>query len=296
MRAGLFRLILLALAAPLFGGCSALTFFDKVGPRDPGGVPAATDIAYGSDPRQRLDVYVPAERPASAPVLVFFYGGSWKEGSKSDYEFVGQALAAQGFVTVVADYRLFPAVPYTGFLADSAAAVRWAHDNAARFGGDGDRIVLAGHSAGAYNAAMVALDRRYLRAAGLDPRVVRAFAGLSGPYDFLPLDPGTAQEVFGGVPDQRATQPVTYVTRASPPAFLAHGDQDTVVRPKNTVSLAARLAAAGVPVESRIYPGLDHPDTLLALSRFFRGKAPELAEMSAFLMAQAGAFSESHNR
>jgi acetyl esterase/lipase len=135
---------------------------------------------------------------------------------------------------------------------------------------------------------MVALDPRYLRHAGVDPRNIRAFAGLSGPYDFLPLDPGTAQEVFGAEPDKAATQPVSFVRPSSPPAFLASGDQDTTVRPKNTIALAAKLRAAGVPVEEHVYPGLDHADTLLALSRLFRDKAPELAAMTAFLKLSAG--------
>ena len=268
--------------------CSPLATFEALTPRDSGGVKVASG-SYGPDPRQALDVFAPRSRPAGPiPVAVFFYGGSWKSGSRSEYEFVGQALASAGFVTVIPDYRLFPQVPYTGFLADSAQAVRWARDNAATYGGDPRRIVLAGHSAGAYNAAMVALDRRYLRQAGVDPRVVRAFAGLSGPYDFLPLDEGTAQEVFGNVPDKRATQPVTYVGASSPPAYLATGDADDTVRPKNTRSLAAKLRAAGVRVEERVFPGLDHKDTLLALSVLFRGKAPILAEMTAFLTAEAG--------
>ena len=285
---GLGRLLLILVAAPLLAGCSALSAFDTLAPRDPGGRLAAKSVAYGDHPRQKLDVFVPVVTIPNAPILVFFYGGSWKSGSKDDYGFVGQALAAQGFVTVVADYRLFPEARYADFHADCAGAVRWARDNAAGFGGDGGRILLAGHSAGAYNAAMVALDPRYLRQAGVDPRIVRAFAGLSGPYDFLPLDLGTAQEVFGGEPDKAATQPVTYARPSSPPAFLAAGDQDTTVRPKNTISLAAKLRAAGVPVEERIYPGLDHADTLLALSRLFRDKAPELAEMTAFLKLHAG--------
>jgi acetyl esterase/lipase len=280
-------LLLILLGAPLLAGCSPLAAFDTLAPRDPGGRIAGNGIAYGAHPRQRLDVFVPVAASPGAPVLVFFHGGSWKTGSKDDYGFVGQALAAQGFVTIVAGYRLFPEAGYADFLADSASAVRWARDNAATYGGDGARILLAGHSAGAYNAAMVALDTRYLRQAGVDPGIVRAFAGLSGPYDFLPLDPGTAQEVFAREPDKAATQPVTFVRPSSPPAFLATGDQDTTVRPKNTRSLAAKLRAAGVPVEERIYPGLDHADTLLALSRLFRDKAPELAEMTAFLKRQA---------
>ena len=277
-----------AWAAGGLGGCSPLGIFEALTPRDAGGVKAAGDVAYGPDPRQTLDVYVPAARPSGAPVAVFFYGGSWMSGSRADYAFVGEALAAGGFVTIVPDYRVYPQVRFPSFLDDGAGAVRWAADTAAQYGGDPRRIVLAGHSAGAYNAAMLALDTRYLRRAGVDPRSVRAFAGLSGPYDFFPFDNDTAVQVFGDAPNKPATQPVSFVRPSSPPAFLATGDADTTVRPKNTASLAAKLRTAGVPAAERVYPGLDHKDTLLALSVLLRGTAPILAEMTAFLRERTG--------
>ncbi|MGU3540757.1 alpha/beta hydrolase [Methylobacterium sp. A54F] len=280
-------LLCLGLAALGVASCSPLALFDALGPRDPGGRQALKNEPFGSHKRQRLDVYVPSAGSENAPVLVFFYGGSWQGGDKGDYAFVGQALAAQGFVTVLPDYRLYPEVRFPAFLEDGAAAIAWVRDNIAAYGGDPRRIVLAGHSAGAYNAVMLGLDPRYLRAAGVDPRVVRAVAGLSGPYDFLPFDQDTSIRVFGQAPEPALTQPVHFAGAHSPPAFLASGDADTVVRPRNTQSLAAKLRAAHVPVQERIYPGLDHADTLLALSVTFRAKAPELAEMAAFLKAQA---------
>lgn len=278
----------IGLAALGISVASPLAIFDALGPRDPGGRLASRDQAFGEGPRRRLDVYVPAAAVEKAPVLVFFYGGSWQSGSKDDYAFVGQAFAAQGFVTVLPDYRLYPEAAFPGFLEDGAAAVAWVRDNIAAYGGDPRRIVLAGHSAGAYNAAMLGLDPRYLAAAGVDPKTIRAVAGLSGPYDFLPLDHATTTAVFGQAPDLSATQPVRLAGPLSPPTFLATGADDTVVRPRNTVSLAQKLRAAHVPVQERIYAGLDHKDTLLALSVSFRSKAPELAEMASFLMRQAG--------
>jgi acetyl esterase/lipase len=242
----LVSLVCLGLTALGLSGCSPLALFDALGPRDKGGRLAVRDAAYGTDPRQRLDVFVPTVPVERAPVLVFFYGGSWSSGSKDDYAFAAQ-------------------------------------------GGDPNRIVLAGHSAGAYNAAMLGLDPEYLRQAGVDPRAVRAVAGLSGPYDFLPFDQKTSIEVFGQAPDPEATQPVSFAGAHSPPTFLATGDKDTVVKPRNTASLAALLRTARVPVQERIYEGLDHSDTLLALSVSFRRKAPVLAEMSAFLHQHAGA-------
>lgn len=286
--AALASLVAVALVALGITACSPLALFDAIGPRDEGGRLSLKNAAFGPNPRQRLDVFTPVGGPANAPVLVFFYGGSWKNGAKDDYAFVGQALAAQGFVTVLPDYRLYPEVTFPDFLDDGAAAVAWVRDNIAAYGGDPRRIVLAGHSAGAYNAVMLGLDPRYLRRAGVDPKVVRAVAGLSGPYDFFPFDSGTATELFGTAPDPAATQPVTFAGPHSPPAFLATGDGDTTVRPRNTERLAARLRAARVPVQQRVYPGLDHADTLLALSVAFRSKAPELAEMAAFLRQYAG--------
>ncbi|GJE11207.1 MULTISPECIES: alpha/beta hydrolase [Methylobacterium] len=288
----LASLLCLGLAAFGISAASPLALFDAIGPRDPGGRLAAKDQAFGDGSRRRLDVYVPVTAAENAPVLVFFYGGSWQSGSKDDYAFVGHALAAQGFVTVLPDYRLYPEAPFPGFLEDGAAALAWVRDNIAGYGGDPRRIVLAGHSAGAYNALMLGLDPRYVTAAGVDPKVIKAVAGLSGPYDFLPLDQDTTVKVFGQAADLAATQPGSFVGPLSPPAFLATGDGDTVVKPRHTASLAAKLRAEHVPVQERIYPGLDHKDTLLALSVTFRSKAPELAEMASFLMRQSSGRSQ----
>ncbi|WP_293904426.1 alpha/beta hydrolase [Phenylobacterium sp.] len=281
------RFTVTGLAAVLTAACSPLTMFATLSPKDPAALVARGE-AYGPNPRQRLDVYTPRGGTGHAPLAVFFYGGAWDSGRRQDYNWVGRALASRGFVTVVADYRLYPEVKYPAFLEDCALAVRWASDHAARFGGDPQRIVLVGHSAGAYNAAMLALDGRYLKAAGVDPHRVKALAGLSGPYDFLPLEGDITHRVFGDTPDLPATQPTAYVTATSPPAFLATGDADDMVWPKNTVALARSLRAAGVEVEERHYPGVDHVRMVLALSRPLRGRAPVLDEMTEFLRRHAG--------
>ncbi|WP_421930668.1 alpha/beta hydrolase [Phenylobacterium sp.] len=278
------RLGLAAATAALTAACSPLTLFSTFTPKDPASrLNAGT--AYGPLSRQKLDVYAPRRTKAGAPVAVFFYGGSWDSGRRQDYRWVGQALAAQGYVTVVPDYRIYPEVTYPHFLEDGAAAIRWAVDHAAAYGGDPSRIVLIGHSAGAYNAVMLGLDGRYLKAQGVDIHRIRAVAGLSGPYDFVPLDGPITRRTFGGAADLAATQPATYVSAASPPAFLATGDADRTVFPRNTKALARTLRGAGVRVEERHYAGIDHAGMVLALSRPLRGRAPVLAEMSAFLDA-----------
>ena len=216
-------------------------------------------------------------------MAVFFYGGSWDSGRRQDYRWVGQALAAQGYLTVVPDYRIYPEVTYPSFLEDGAAAVRWARDHAKELGGDPSRIVLVGHSAGAYNAVMLGFDTRYLQAQGVDPKSIRAVAGLSGPYDFIPIDGPITRRTFGGAADLAATQPAQYASRSGPAAFLATGDADRTVYPRNTRKLAAAIRAAGGQVEEKHYAGVDHAGAVLALSRPFRNKAPILADMTAFL-------------
>ncbi len=276
------RTLLAALAAGGAAACSPFRLLNAL-PADAARV-AVKDVAYGPGPRRTLDVYVP-DRPGAepAPVLVFFYGGSWASGAKADYAFAGRSLAAEGFVTVVPDYRLVPEVRFPAFVEDGAAAVIHAMAHAGSWGGDASRLVLAGHSAGAYIAAMLALDPGYLARAGAPPGVVRAWAGLSGPYDFLPFDVKASQDAFGAWPDPAATQPITFAGAQDPPTFLAHGSRDTTVKVRNTEHLAARLRAAGVPVESHVYAGLDHKDVVLALTRTFRGKASVRADMARFL-------------
>src|SRR5215217_13279 len=281
------RIGLTAIAASLAAACSPLSMFATLTPKD-AARPRGRGIAYGPDPRQKLDVYAPRAEAGPAPVAVFFYGGSWDSGRREDYGWVGRALAAQGFLTVVADYRLYPQVRYPTFVEDGALAVRWAADHAAELGGDPARLVLVGHSAGAYIAAMLALDARYLSRAGVAPGTVKAFAGLSGPYDFLPLDGAITRQTFGEAVDLPGSQPVRYARADAPAAFLATGDADTTVRPRNTRKLAAALRDAGARVEERHYVGLNHADTVLALSRPLRGKAPLLAEMTGFLKTVVG--------
>lgn len=281
------RFGLAAIGTSLTAACSPLSLFANLSPKDPA-LTRARGVAFGPDPRQRLDVYAPRGNGPPAPVAVFIYGGSWDSGRRQDYNWIGRAMATKGFVTVIADYRLHPEVRFPDFLEDGAMAVRWAVEHVGRFGGDPARVVLAGHSAGAYNTAMLALDDRYLRAAGVDPRRIKAFAGLAGPYDFLPLTDPIAIRTFGEAGDLPATQPTAFARADAPPAFLATGAKDTYVFPRNTVALARALRSVGAPVEERHYPQLGHISMILSLSRPLRRRATVFDEMIAFLKAHAG--------
>jgi acetyl esterase/lipase len=283
------RSLILAVAGLLLSACSPTAALNRLALISSGSPEVVRDRAFGAHPRQKLDVYAPDRKGGPKPVLVFLYGGAWNDGDKSIYGFAGGALASRGFVTVIPDYRLYPEVRYPAFLQDNAAAVRWARDHAAEFGGDPNRIVLMGHSAGAYNAAMLALDPRWLRDAGVPAGAVKAWAGLAGPYDFLPLDDEATIRTFGQTPELAETQPVNFVGRDDPPSFLATGGDDERVEVRHTRTLAAKLQAAGVQTQARIYPGVGHVGLVLALAAPFRGRAPVLAEATAFLRRQSAA-------
>lgn len=212
------------------------------------------------------------------PVVVFVYGGSWSEGDRRDYEFAGRCLAALGYVVVVPDYRILPHAAYPDFLFDTAAAVKWAAANAGTYGGDGQRLALMGHSAGAYNVVMVSLDAVY----GVQS-LPRSVVGLSGPYDFYPYDVPITIRTFGSVSDPLGTQPVNLVTRSAPTMFLGTGDSDKLVYPRNTMALAAKLREAGVAVEERHYPRFGHPQPLLELGSLLGGRSSLLRDVATFL-------------
>jgi acetyl esterase/lipase len=282
MRRFLSPLLLLIAAS-----CSPLKTFNALVPKDPGVSLVAKDQSFRPGPRGALDLYAPKGTRARLrlPIIVFFYGGSWNSGTKDGYAFVGRALAARGFVVAIPDYRLVPEVRFPAFLEDGADAVRWVRANAHRFGGDPDRIVLAGHSAGAYNAAMLSLDPQWL---GADRTAVKGFAGLAGPYDFLPFDGPVTRAAFGQAPDPNATQPVRFASPGDPPSLLLVAGRDKLVHPQNSTRLAAALRAAGVPVEVQTYDKVGHVGMLTALSRPLRGKAGILRDMADFAARTTG--------
>lgn len=242
------------------------------------------DIAFGPHPRQRLDIYLPSGPVARAPVAFFIYGGSWSSGDRGTYGFVGDAFASRGYVTVIADYRLVPEVRFPAFIEDGATALATIRRTIGRYGGDADRVHLLGHSAGAYNAMMLALDPRYLARAGVPRSAIRATAGLSGPYDFLPLDVAATRAAFGNARNPAETQPISFARRGAPRIFLGTGTADTTVLPRNTDALAARLQGAGVPVTVRKYDGVGHAGTVLALAPLLRF-TPVLDDVTRFFGA-----------
>ena len=283
-----FALVALAILA---AGCSPLAALNAAIPDE--GFAASRDHAYGTHPRQRLDVYAPPQLRQPAPVVVFFYGGAWQRGKRGDYKFVAEALTSKGFVVVIPDYRLYPEVRFPAFLDDGGAAVAWTQREIARYGGDPTRVFVMGHSAGAYNAAMLAFDPHYVETAGGRHADVIGFIGLAGPYDFLPFTSITLENVFGAAPDLPATQPATFVDADSPRALVLYGEQDTTVLPEHSRRLAKRIRAVGGRVAEVGYPDLGHASLVGVLAKPYQGRAPVLEEVTRFITVGETRFASS---
>jgi acetyl esterase/lipase len=277
----------LGVVAALFAsGCSPAAPLNFLASRQ--GLQIDQSIPYAEGARHTLDVYRP-EGVARAPVVVFFYGGSWQSGSKETYVFAAAALAHRGYVVIVPDYRIYPDAKYPAFLEDGARAVAWAKRNARRFGGDPGKLLIMGHSAGAYIAAMLAIDPRWLKAAGVSAhRDIAGLVGLSGPYDFLPLRDRTLKVIFGGA-TRADTQPINYVTGGEPPALLATGGGDTIVDPGNSRRLADKLRTAGDRAEVIMYPHRGHLETIGAFAPSLQFLAPVLNDVDSFIKRTAAA-------
>lgn len=257
------RYLVVLVAAIAISGCSPLHVVNGLSPSSH--YQLTSDIAYGDLDRQTLDVYAPVGADGSSPLLVYFYGGGWRKGDKSHFEFVASSLTRAGYVVVIADYRRFPDVVFPAFIEDGAMAVAWAMKNADDYGADTSKLFLMGHSAGAHTAALLSLDSYYLAKHGIDTRDIDGLVGLSGPYDFLPITESYLPELF---PEDThfASQPVNFVSADSPPTLLIHGTDDDLVVPANSESLAGKLAAAGVDVTLKLYAGAGHALTVVSLA------------------------------
>lgn len=249
------------------------------------------NLSYGGSGKYgTYDLYVPSEVDAATPLVVFIHGGSWSDGTKEYYTFVGRGLASRGVIAAVTNYRLYPEVKFPGFVEDSAKATANIA-RAMRRGGNGvpagkHPLFVMGHSAGAQIAALVALDGRYLRAEGFSTGQIRGFIGLSGPYDFLPIPWERYRRIF---PEEilNDSQPVNFVHRGEPPALLLHGLSDSLVKPENSRSLEARMRAAGASVEAEYYPGVTHIGTVTPFGGGLLGNGAIPERVVAFIRSRS---------
>lgn len=258
------------------------------------GAARLASISTGEHPAQKLVVWGPenlgpediGSQDRARPVLMFAHGGSWRSGDPESYGFMARAFVPEGFLVVTLGYRLVkegaPDGVYPAMLEDTARAIEWAYQEIEQYGGDPDRIVLMGHSAGAYNVVMTAKERHWLGSRGLDPDRLRGVIGMAGPYDFYPFDSESTIAAFGPASDPEATQVFNHVRNDAAPLLLIHGEQDTLVRPRNSRELAQLVEAAGGPVTLKLYPQMDHNAPLISLASPWREGRDVAKTISAF--------------
>ena len=272
--------VLILAATAALSGCRPVTAINVLSPS--AHFERLADVAYGAERRQSMDVYRPVDEAPDAPVVVFFYGNGWREAAKADFEFVASALTGAGMVVLIPDYRVYPEVAFPAFVEDGARAVAWAAEHIDGVA-DGERpLFLMGHSAGAQIAALLALDDSYLDALERPAPPVAGFIGLSGPYDFLPLESGYLEQVFPE--DTRPlSQPIEFVTARAPRTLLIHGTDDRRVLPEHSERLARRLEDAGVPVTLKFYDGTGHIRVVAAMAPPLQYIADTLADCIEFI-------------
>jgi acetyl esterase/lipase len=227
-----------------------------------------------------LDLYLPDTAMQPAPLMVWFYGGSWDSGDRAKYAFVAKRFTELGYAVAIPDYRLVPDVRFPAFVEDGAAAIALLKDYA---GQNPDKItdtpfVLAGHSAGAYNAVQVVADSDYLKSVGLEVDDIAGIIGLSGPYDFHPYDVAATRNAFGQTPPDQS-QPVAMDLAHVPPLLLITGERDHTVLPRNS----RRLAELAPQAELVEIPETGHAGTLIALGFYLTTDDDVLEPIKQFL-------------
>lgn len=277
------RCVILPLFSVLLGGCSTSEFLLANAPTQLDHVERHADLSYGSDPRQHLDVYSPPQA-ANRPVVVFWYGGSWVTGRKSEYRFVGTTLAEHGIVAVIPDYRLYPQVHFPAFDEDGARAVAWVEEHVREFGGDPHRIVLMGHSAGGHTAAFLAFNHAFLRKFGADPGCIVGLVGLSGTYVLVP---GSAEEraTFPPPYTEKDWQPIRFVDDRAPPTLLLHGMDDKEVLAQEAIQLRDVMLRDHLRVELHLYPHRGHGGTVGSFAPIARWRTPAVKDTLAFIQS-----------
>ncbi len=282
--------IVVALAAGLFAftrlvaAPKQLDYINSLWPGDSGVERVGEGIIFAEKTGLKLDIWAKPDADKKKPVVIFFYGGGWANGARDHYGWAGKALAAKDFIAVVPDYRKVPDVRFPAFVEDGAEAIKWVRDNISRYGGDPSRITISGHSAGAHIAMMLTLDQHYLSDLGVNPQIIRATVGLSGPYDFLPLDSRRSINAMSKWPRLEETQPIHFARADAPPIMVVTSTEDDTVKPRNAILLSEKLHSLGAFVDFRVYQGLNHEAVAMALSKPFRATAPVLDVTTAFLI------------
>ena len=276
---------LVVLTACLISACSPIKVLNSLVPES--GYQLISGIAYGANSRQKLDLYLPKNEVNQASinrkVVIFYYGGNWDSGVRAGYKFVAEALVSHGYIVVIPDFRLYPEVLFPALMLDPVTAAKWVKTHINQYGGDVNKVFLAGHSSGAHMAVMMSINPEYLAVASLQPKDFSGVIGLAGPYDFLPLKSERLKTIFGDEAQQLKSQPIHFVDGKNPPILLAVGQKDSTVWPRNTVNLAKKIKENNGLVEVVEFEKYGHVDMVAKLAKPLRGDGALLNAITRFI-------------
>lgn len=217
------------------------------------------DVAYGDTPRQALDIYHGGN--GKAPIVVYLHGGYWRVGEKEKQAILAEPLVQAGFPVVMLGTDLCPAVSVDAIVAQVMKGIVWTHANAARIGGDGRRIYLYGHSAGAHLAAMALVEDWSRR--GLPADLICGATLVSGIYDVEPVLHISVNEQIRLTPDRvAALSPQRLPLQRPVPLVFAAGGDEAPGWVALTHEYAAICRQAGCEVEVIIVPHEGHFSTI----------------------------------
>jgi acetyl esterase/lipase len=254
-----FLLIALAIVMPRFG-------IHDSNEGQVTGLSSYNNLNYGTDQAQQFDIYVPKNESTKLPLIIFLHGGAWIAGDKEDVSAIAKFLANQGFVVINMNYRLLPNFTYPAPMEDIQMVLQWVKQNSEQYGIDTAHIGMSGHSAGGHLIALYALTQNesYITGGSTLPRVY-AIAPMAGGFTLEGINITSARREdtiiawLKTADPQSLGLPIYRIENSDNVSFLLlHGSQDTNSPPAQSIMFHDELAAKGIPVELKIYPGRTH--------------------------------------
>jgi len=230
------------------------------------------DVRYYDGPsaherKHLLDIYAPSSA-SSTPVIFFVHGGSWEDGDKSLYSYLGENFASRGFTTVVTNYRLSPAVRHPAHIEDVARGFAWVFEHIDEFGGDPDEIFIVGHSAGGHLVSLLALDKRYLAAHDLSPEIISGVVSVSGVYDLTIYPSVFFLDTFDPDDESRAeASPINHIGDDQPPFLVLYAQFDYPTLADQAEDFSSLLENAGTGVDLFEIPAQSHISIVISLGQ-----------------------------
>lgn len=213
---------------------------------------SSLNFSYGPGIHEKLDLFFPADAAQGLPIHLFIHGGYWRMFSKDDFSFIADNVTACGAIAAIMDYDLMPDVRMGAIVDQVRQALICLHNNAGTFGGDGNRLTVSGHSAGAHLATFS------FTAHSKSPLPKSALL-LSGVYDLKPLQDSFLEPLIAITDDEaRVFSPMNLQHSGTPKVFIAYGDEETQPFADQAIAFSQHLKLKGSESDVVALPSTNH--------------------------------------